>query len=90
MKSLNLDPGENVVCEHPVCWAVAVDIHHIDPRSSFGSKRKHEQDAPENLVALCRKHHDEAHGPYSRVIREEMKEVAMRRIEENSFKRTKV
>lgn len=38
-----------------------MDIHHIIPRSKFGSKRKDEQDDIKNLMALCRKHHDEAH-----------------------------
>jgi 5-methylcytosine-specific restriction endonuclease McrA len=44
-----------------VCRAVSVDIHHIIPRSKFGSKRKHEQDSIENLIALCRPCHEKAH-----------------------------
>jgi len=39
----------------------AVDIHHVIPRSKFGSKRKDEQDKIENLIALCRSYHDKAH-----------------------------
>ena len=51
--------GADPMCES--CGAVAVDIHHIVPRSKFGSKRKDEQDAVSNLVALCRMCHDKAH-----------------------------
>lgn len=43
------------------CGGKSVEIHHIVPRSKFGSKRKDEQDHPNNLVALCRKCHDKAH-----------------------------
>lgn len=50
---------ENIPCES--CGGVAVDIHHITPRSKFGSKRKDEQDAVGNLVAVCRTCHDKAH-----------------------------
>lgn len=50
------DYGEQdiVCCE--VCKDVAVDIHHIVYRSQGG------QDDIENLMALCRKCHDKAHG----------------------------
>lgn len=48
-----------VMCQ--VCNAPAHDIHHIVPRSKFGSKRKHEQDHISNLIALCRSCHDKAH-----------------------------
>lgn len=48
-----------IICEQ--CHSVAVDIHHIEPRSSFGKKRKQEQDNINNLIALCRTCHDKAH-----------------------------
>jgi len=48
-----------VGCE--ICNSKAVDIHHIIPRSKFGSKTKDEQDKIENLIALCRNCHNEAH-----------------------------
>ncbi len=48
-----------VSCEH--CGAKAVDIHHIFPRSYFGSKTKDQQDDVKNLIALCRTCHEEAH-----------------------------
>jgi len=54
---------EFIQCEH--CGGKAVDIHHIEPRSKFGSKRKSEQDAIVNLIALCRDCHDKAHGNLS-------------------------
>lgn len=50
---------EDASCE--VCGAPAQDIHHIIPRSKFGSKRKYEQDDIKNLIALCRIHHEQAH-----------------------------
>jgi 5-methylcytosine-specific restriction endonuclease McrA len=78
--SLALDSSDHLYCEYPACWALAIDIHHIEPRSKFGSKMKAAQDAPENLIALCRKHHDEAHGPKSREIKEQLKKIANIRI----------
>lgn len=52
-----------VPCE--VCGKQAVDIHHIEPRSKFGSKMKGSeaghQDHINNLIALCRTDHDHAH-----------------------------
>lgn len=57
-----------------VCGSNAIDIHHIEPRSHFGSKKRHERDHHTNLVALCRMHHDEAHGPNCIAIREDFKE----------------
>lgn len=56
----NYIPGEYIECEIPGCGCQAVDIHHIIPRSKFGSKRKDEQDDPKNLIGLCRKCHDKA------------------------------
>ena len=59
LSSIGADESTRIRCE--VCNAVAVDIHHIIPRSKFGSKRKEEQDAPDNLIALCRICHENAH-----------------------------
>lgn len=57
------DECDFVPCE--VCGNKAVDIHHIKPKSSFGSKLKGtnegEQDHISNLIALCRFCHDSAH-----------------------------
>lgn len=38
-----------------VCGTQAVDVHHIVFRSHGGA------DVPENLICLCRTHHDMAH-----------------------------
>lgn len=54
------DQSDFIPCE--VCGSPSVDIHHVILRSKFGSKTKHEQDAIENIIALCRHHHDLAHG----------------------------
>lgn len=59
-KHYNIAPGEFINCE--ACNSMpAVDLHHIIPRSKFGSKNKHEQDKIENIIALCRQCHDLAH-----------------------------
>lgn len=55
------DESYVIPCE--MCGSVATDIHHVIFRSKFGSKTKHERDAPNNLIALCRTCHDKAHGP---------------------------
>ena len=64
---------EAVRCE--ICWMLAVDIHHIEQRSKFWKKTKHLQDAIENLIALCRRCHQQAHfqiEPY--LTKEELRE----------------
>ena len=48
-----------IKCE--LCQSVAVEIHHVVPRSKFGSKRKKEQNEPTNLIAVCRKCHEDCH-----------------------------
>jgi hypothetical protein len=48
-----------IPCE--ACGAKAVDIHHVVFRSKFGKKTKDQQDAIENLIALCRECHNKAH-----------------------------
>lgn len=52
-KTFSLTCADEVFCTQ--CGALAVDIHHISFRSQGGS------DEVENLIALCRKHHLEAH-----------------------------
>ena len=59
------DVGDRIICE--VCeynynngdgvLNEAVEIHHISPRGLGGSKLK---DYPENLMAVCREHHNKA------------------------------
>lgn len=50
------DEASTVICE--MCGDVAVDIHHLERRSKFGSKK--EKDYIENLVGLCRECHIKA------------------------------
>ena len=45
-----------IPCE--VCGAKAVDIHHIKYKGMGGSKKLNDV---ENLIALCRSCHDDAH-----------------------------
>lgn len=46
-----------IPCEVKGCTRRAVDIHHIDRRGMGGSVSK---DYIENLVGLCREHHEQA------------------------------
>lgn len=71
-------PGDFIPCE--LCGTKSVDIHHIEARSSFGSKRKHEQDSIENIISLCRPCHERAHGPECREVKAILKEVVKNRI----------
>ena len=64
------DRSSFIACE--ICGLQAVEVHHIEPRSSFGSKRKEEQDNVSNLAALCRDCHNNAHGELSRWYKAEL------------------
>lgn len=44
---------DNKLCQ--VCGSMASDVHHIVYRSHGGA------DIPENLICLCRVHHEAAH-----------------------------
>lgn len=56
---------ENPYCEHPNCNKKAwLGPHHIVFRSKI------RLDVPENLISLCQKHHEHAHGINSREMRE--------------------
>lgn len=59
LKAFGYDGSSFIACE--LCGDKATDIHHIEPRSKFGSTRKVEQDHPDNLIALCRLCHEFAH-----------------------------
>jgi hypothetical protein len=54
MQHFGYDVSDFIPCE--ICGARAVDIHHIKARGMGGTKKK---DVIENLMALCRAHHDE-------------------------------
>jgi 5-methylcytosine-specific restriction endonuclease McrA len=49
-------------CE--ICGAPGADVHHIIFRSQQGT------DEPENLITLCRPHHEMAHGTEAKWFRE--------------------
>lgn len=71
------DSSDTIQCE--LCGSVAVHIHHILPRSYFGSKHKHSQDEITNLCALCYDCHERAHGPECREVKAILKEVVAKR-----------
>lgn len=53
LKSMGYDISDFIPCE--ICYAKAVDIHHIQARGMGGSKTA---DTIENLMAVCRKCHE--------------------------------
>lgn len=57
-----------IPCEK--CHKKAVDIHHIEPRGMGGSKSK---DYIENLIALCRECHTDAHA--EKISKQELKKI---------------
>ena len=71
------DQSSFIPCE--VCGAPSVDLHHIESRSKFGRKNIALMDRAENIIALCRHHHIEAHGPKSREIKLQLKEIVAKR-----------
>lgn len=66
--------AEDCFCE--VCGSPAIDIHHVIPRSKFGSKTKHLQDSIGNLIGLCRKHHEDAHS--NKITKDELLDIVKR------------
>lgn len=74
-EGLGYSPGDYIGCEY--CAGKAVDIHHIIPRSKFGSKRKDEQDKITNLIALCRDCHNKAHANI--ISKETLQEIVNKR-----------
>ena len=60
LKYFKLDISDVILCECG-CGRVGHDFHHLQPRSSFGSKRKVEQDRVENVACIAIECHSEAH-----------------------------
>ena len=48
--------GDWIGCR--VCGSTANDIHHIEPKGMGG---RPDADTPDNLIALCRSCHEDAH-----------------------------
>ena len=65
----------------PICWgcnqAVAVDIHHIEPKR-MGGVQQNRLNRIDNLFAVCRKCHTLAHKNKS--VNEEFKKILQERI----------
>jgi len=56
LKDRGLDETDYIECELPTCGKPSEKPHHIVFRSQRGT------DEASNLIALCREHHDIAHG----------------------------
>jgi cytochrome c553 len=76
-QAFGYDKSSFIPCEW--CGAKSVEIHHVEPRSKFGSKNKAEQDAASNCIALCRSCHNDAHGPESKMIKVMFKSIIAKR-----------
>ena len=68
-----IEKGDFIACE--ICGASAVDIHHLSPKKMGGSKTK---DFIENLIALCRRHHEDCHD--SKEFNEQAKEIHLKNL----------
>ena len=55
-----------VICE--ACGAIAQDVHHIHGRGK-------DRDTIDNLIALCRKHHEQAHFSKNHVTPDEFQYI---------------
>lgn len=73
LKSRGYSTVDFIPCD--ICYETAVDVHHIDNRKLGGSKLL---DIPENLIALCRKHHLEVHE--SKISKKFLKEIIKRKL----------
>jgi len=74
LEALGFDGYSFMPCE--LCGASGIEIHHVEPRSKFGSKMKHLQDHVSNLVCLCRICHDKAHNSEdTRIIKDQLKDI---------------
>ena len=70
--------ADTIQCE--VCDAVGINIHHVVPRSHFGSKRREERDSWQNLACLCGTCHSIAHqGPNIKEFNLKLKELVEKR-----------
>ena len=67
-KYFNYDVTDFIACE--VCDKPSVDIHHIKPKGMGGTAGK---DTIENLIALCRSCHVDAHA--SKISKDELTKV---------------
>ena len=56
MKFFGYKTAEEIMCEF--CGSPAVDVHHLVPRSIAPKDKVNKID---NLMALCRIHHEQAH-----------------------------
>lgn len=77
-QAFGYDQSSFIACE--ICGRPGQDIHHVEPRSKFGSKNHEQMDRVENLVCLCRKCHNDAHGVASRDIKIQLKEIVRNRV----------
>lgn len=60
------------LCEIPLCGkSTWLGPHHIVFRSQAGG------DENENLICLCKEHHDQAHGADSKNVRERLKALKL-------------
>lgn len=72
--------ADKPLCE--LCHAPGNSVHHVIPRSHFGSRQREQRDDWTNLICLCGKHHDQAHnGPNVAEFNERIRQFVKERNE---------
>ena len=71
-KAFGYDSSSVILCECG-CQRIAVDLHHVIPRSLGGT------DEATNIIALSRECHNKAHGPEARKFKEVLKTIIANR-----------
>jgi 5-methylcytosine-specific restriction endonuclease McrA len=74
LKHFGYDTSDFIACEN--CGAHSVHIHHVDIKGMGGSKNA---DGIENLIALCYKCHENAHGVMAAAHKIKFKDIISRR-----------
>ncbi len=77
MEAMGYAEGDRIPCEWPLCSNEAVDVHHIEPRG-MGGDPTGSKDTPENLMGLCRHHHDQCEA--KRWSKQEQRSIHLRNL----------
>ncbi len=82
MKAFGFTIADFIPCE--ICGNKAVDIHHIEARG-MGGDPTGSKDNINNLMAMCRKHHEE-YGDVPDLV-DKLKEIHLRYIDINGVRK---
>jgi len=70
--------------DKPLCWIdgccrYGVDVHHVENKGMGGSKTK---DSIDNLILLCREHHNDAHN--EKITKQQLKSIIYEKLGKDS------